>query len=98
MEQPQLPLIETTAPAPTDNDGARPGAATTATRSSTPGSGQVSTSGRTSGRKGRRAAGSTRPANGSPESDWRLDEHTRAVGREGVAAARALLDRANRAA
>ena len=40
------------------------------------------------GERGAGSAGSTRPAKGSPGTDWRLDEHTRAVGREGVAAAR----------
>jgi hypothetical protein len=32
------------------------------------------------------------------DPDWRLDEHTRAVGLAGVAAARAILDRGRRAA
>jgi hypothetical protein len=32
------------------------------------------------------------------DPEWRLDEHTRAVGLAGVAAARAILDRGRRAA
>jgi len=32
------------------------------------------------------------PAASWPADDWRLDEHTRHVGRRGVAAARALLE------
>ncbi len=32
------------------------------------------------------------------DPDWRIDEHTRAVGLAGVAAARAILDRGRRAA
>ncbi|MGI8493329.1 MAG: hypothetical protein ACR2KC_07380 [Acidimicrobiales bacterium] len=34
----------------------------------------------------------------SKEADWCLDEHTREVGRQGIAAARAALARARRAA
>jgi hypothetical protein len=43
----------------------------------------------------------TDPAGHAPErgaDDWRLDEHTRDVGRRGLAAARAILDRGVRAA
>jgi hypothetical protein len=96
MEQQQLPLIEATEPATGSADASSPGSAATETTSET--SATSATQGPPSRRKGRRVAGSTRPAKGSPGTDWRLDEHTRAVGREGVAAARALLNRANCAA
>ena len=40
----------------------------------------------------RRRVGSDRRDDASSgDSDWRLDEHTRKVGREGIAAARAVL-------
>jgi hypothetical protein len=92
MEQQQLPLIEATdqAMAPTDAPGLARSAPTITTTTTT-------TPGRPS-RKDRRGVGSTRPAKGSRADDWRINEHTRAVGREGVAAARALLNRTNRAA
>jgi hypothetical protein len=99
MEQQQLPLIEATDPSTGPADAASTGSAATSATSATSGiSATSATSGPPSRRKGRRDAGSTGPAKGSPGTDWRLDEHTRAVGREGVAAARALLNRANRAA
>jgi hypothetical protein len=90
MEQQQLPLIEATDPA------AGPAQASPVSTTSSP-STTVGGSGVPPKRRGRRT-GSTGPRAGSPGTDWRLDEHTRAVGREGVAAARALLNRADRAA
>jgi hypothetical protein len=92
MEQQQLPLIEAADQTIDPSDAPSPGSAASdpAAPSAHPGTRPR--------QKGRRMAGSTRPAKGSPSADWRLDEHTRAVGREGVAAARALLNRANRAA
>jgi len=92
MEQPQLPLIEAADHAIGPTDAASPGSAASGTVAT------AALSGTSSRRRARPTAGSTRPAKGSPGTDWRLDEHTRAVGREGVAAARALLNRANRAA
>jgi hypothetical protein len=89
MEQQQLPLIEDVNQTEGPSDAPAPGSATSAT---------AAVSRPRSRRNGHRTAGSTRPVKGSPGTDWRLDEHTRAVGREGVAAARALLNRANRAA
>jgi hypothetical protein len=89
MEQQQLPLIEDVNQTVGPSDAPARGSAASAT---------AAVSGSRSQRNGRRTAGSKRPVKGSPGSDWRLDEHTRAVGREGVAAARALLNRANRAA
>jgi hypothetical protein len=88
MEQQQLPLIETSDRATGTADAVSADADTSAT---------TATSG-TSSRRARRKVGSTRPPSGTPGTDWRLDEHTRAVGRQGVAAARALLNRNNRAA
>lgn len=84
MEQQQLPLIETSDRASGRGHASPPKEAVKAGGTSRP--------------SRRRAAGSPRPAPANPGTDWRLDEHTRAVGREGVAAARALLNRANRAA
>jgi len=92
MEQQQLPLIESADCTIGPTDAPCPGSAASATAAT------AAASGTPSRRKGRRTAGSTRPAKGSPGTDWRLDEHTRAVGREGVAAVRALLNRDNRAA
>ncbi len=89
MEQQQLPLIEAADHAIGSTRAPSPGSAPAAT---------VALSGTPSQPRAGRMAGSTRPAKGSPATDWRLDEHTRAVGREGVAAARALLERTNRAA
>lgn len=89
MEQQQLPLIESADCTIGPTDAPCPGSAASAT---------AAASGTPSRRKGHRTARSTRPAKGSPGTDWRLDEHTRAVGREGVAAVRALLNRDNRAA
>jgi hypothetical protein len=92
MEQQQLPLIEAAEPTIDPSDAPSPGSP-----ASTPAS-PSALSGTRARQKGRRTAASTRPTKGSLGADWRLDEHTRAVGREGVAAARALLNRANRAA
>jgi len=91
MEQQQLPLIEATDPAAGPAQASSPVSTTSAPSTTVGGSGVPPK------RRGRRT-GSTGPAAGFPGTDWRLDEHTRAVGREGVAAARALLNRANRAA
>jgi hypothetical protein len=92
MEQQQLPLIEAADQTIDPTDAPSPGSATSAPAAPS------ALSGTRPRQEGRRTAGLTRPAKGSPGDDWRLDEHTRAVGREGVAAARALLNRANRAA
>ncbi|HEX3565649.1 MAG TPA: hypothetical protein VHU17_09765 [Acidimicrobiales bacterium] len=92
MEQQRLPLIEGADHSMGPTDAASSGSAASAPAATT------GVSGTPPRGKGRRTAGSTRPAKGSPGTDWRLDEHTRAVGREGVAAARALLNRDNRAA
>jgi hypothetical protein len=92
MEQQQLPLIEAADRTIDPTDASSPGSTASTTAAA------AAASGTQSRRKGGRTPGSTRPAKGSPATDWRLDEHTREVGREGVAAARALLNRANRAA
>ena len=87
MEQQQLPLIETSDPESDTGHASAPRKTATAAGTSPP--------------SRRRGAGSPRPSPGTPGTpgtDWRLDEHTRAVGREGVAAARALLNRDNCAA
>jgi hypothetical protein len=41
---------------------------------------------------GTQPSGSTSPAPKVGPPEWRLDEHTRSIGRQGIAAARALLE------
>ncbi|HEY6622991.1 MAG TPA: hypothetical protein VIX85_04105 [Acidimicrobiales bacterium] len=84
MEQQRLPLIETSDPESDTGHASPPRKTATVAGTSPP--------------SRRRGAGSPQPSPGTPGTDWRLDEHTRAVGREGVAAARALLNRDNCAA
>ena len=98
MEQQQLPLIEATNQATGPTDAGSPVSASSVEATTTATKDTPTTPATSPRRQGRRAAGSAGPAKGSRGSDWRIDEHTRAVGREGVAAARALLNRANRAA
>jgi hypothetical protein len=53
---------------------------------------------RRTGRARRQAAGARTGRRTVRWADWRLDERTRAVGRQGVAQARAALEQANRQA